>query len=76
MQNILQAGYYDTPGKVVRDLMTPDPEIATPGDSIFDLAQRLVDGPFRRFPVVENNRVVGMISRCDVMCALGQYHRK
>jgi CBS domain-containing protein len=38
--------------------------------SIVDLAQHFVDTGFRRFPVVDGNRLVGQISRRDVLRAL------
>ncbi len=54
MRIILQAVYYHTPSQIVSDLMTPNPESVSPDDSIFDLARRLVEGPYRRFPLAEN----------------------
>ena len=38
--------------------------------SIIDLAEVFIDSRFRRFPVMENNRLVGQISRRDVLRAL------
>jgi CBS domain-containing protein len=40
--------------------------------SIVDLAQRFLDSRFRRFPVTDKNRLVGQISRRDVLRALEQ----
>jgi CBS domain-containing protein len=40
--------------------------------SIIDLAQRFLDTSFRRFPVVKDQRLVGQISRRDVLRALSQ----
>jgi len=74
MRVALQAGYYDTPGDLVKDVMTADPKVVGPGESIFDLARRFIEGKYRRFPVVEDNRLIGMISRRDVMRALGQFY--
>lgn len=67
----VQAEYYGTPGGLVRDYMTPDPESVRPDDNIFDLARRFTEGKYRRYPVVEEGQVVGLISRRDVMRALG-----
>jgi len=38
--------------------------------NIVDLAQLFVNSRFRRFPVVSDNRLVGQISRRDVLRAL------
>ena len=37
--------------------------------SIVDLAQVFIDKKYRRFPVTDNNRLVGQISRRDVLRA-------
>ena len=70
----VQAGYYDTPAGLVRDYMTPDPQWVGPDDNIFELAKRFIGGKYRRYPVVEDGRVVGLISRRDVMRALGAFY--
>jgi len=38
--------------------------------SIVDLAQAFIDNRYRRFPVTDKNRLVGQISRRDVLRAL------
>jgi predicted transcriptional regulator len=38
--------------------------------SIVDLAQVFIDQHYRRFPVTDKNRLVGQISRRDVLRAL------
>ena len=38
--------------------------------SIIDLAQTFLDSKYRRFPVMRRNRLVGQISRRDVLRAL------
>lgn len=75
MRAVVQAGYYGTPGALVRDLMTPDPETVGPDDNIFDLARRFIDSKYRRYPVLDGDRLVGLISRRDVMRALGKLDR-
>jgi len=71
MRVLVQAEYFDMPGSLVQDVMTPDPEFVGPDDNIFQLARQFVEGKYRRYPVVEHGRVVGVISRRDVMRALG-----
>jgi len=70
----LQAEYYGMPGGLVRDVMTPDPESVSPDDNIFELANRLIQKKYRRYPVVEDGELVGLISRRDVMRAFGRLY--
>lgn len=70
----MQADYYGMPGGLVRDFMSPDPESVTPDENIFQMARRFIESKYRRYPVVENGEVVGLISRRDVMRALGQLY--
>ena len=66
----LNAGYYGDWGGPVSDFMTPDVETVDADMNIVDLAQKFIDRGFRRFPVLRNNRLVGQISRRDVLRAL------
>jgi CBS domain-containing protein len=70
MKVALQAGYHGHWGGPVSDFMTRDTQTVDAGMSIVDLAQHFVDTQFRRFPVVDGNRLVGQISRRDVLRAL------
>jgi len=66
----LNAGYYGDWGGPVADFMTPDVKTVDADMNIVDLAQKFIDCGFRRFPVLRNNRLVGQISRRDVLRAL------
>lgn len=55
---------------LVSDFMSPNVETVDIEDSILDVAQRFTEKRFRRYPVMEDNRVVGVISRIDVLRAL------
>jgi len=68
----LNAGYYGDWGGPVAEYMTPDVETVDADMNIIDLAQKFLNSGFRRFPVLRNNRLVGQISRRDVLRALGQ----
>lgn len=74
MRVAVEAEYYAMPGGLVKDVMSADPEFVSPDDSIFQLARRFIDQKYRRYPVVENDRVIGLISRRDVMRALGRFY--
>ncbi len=68
----LNAGYYGDSGGPVSEYMTPDVETIDSEMSIVDLAQKFLSCGYRRFPVLRNNRLVGQISRRDVLRALGE----
>ena len=71
MRVALHAGYHGEYGGPVSDYMTTDVRTVNAEMSIVDLAQLFVDTSYRRFPVTDQNRLVGQISRRDVLRALG-----
>lgn len=70
MKMALSAGYHDDPGGLVKDFMSTKVATIDADTSILQLAQMFVDSPYRRYPVLQNNRLVGQISRRDVLRAL------
>ena len=74
MKVALQVDYHGIPGGLVRDYMSPEPQTVQPEQSILTVADLFINGRFRRYPVVDEGRLVGLISRRDVMRALGQHH--
>ena len=73
MKVALHAGYHDVPYGLVRDYMTPNPESVTPEQSVLSLAEKFIHGRFRRYPVVDKGRLVGIISRRDILRALSKH---
>lgn len=55
---------------LVSEFMSPDVSTVDIEDSILDVAQRFTEKRFRRYPVMEDNRIVGVVSRADVIRAL------
>lgn len=70
MKVALDAGYYGDAGGPVSDFMTPNVESVDADMSIVDLAEKFINTRYRRFPVMTENRLVGQISRRDVLRAL------
>lgn len=70
MKVALHSNYHDVPYGLVSDYMTPDPEFVTPEQSVLTIAEKFVRGRYRRYPVLDNGRLVGIISRRDVLCAI------
>lgn len=66
----LTAGYHGEMGGRVSEFMTGDTKTVEADMGLVDLAQLFLDSGFRRFPVVDGNRLVGQISRRDVLRAL------
>jgi CBS domain-containing protein len=52
---------------VVSDWMTRDPETMSPDDTTEHAAVLMIHGGFRHMPLVEDDRVVGMLSIRDLM---------
>jgi len=57
----------------VKDFMTSEVQTIPPDMDIYYAAGLFLNVPFRRFPVVENGRVVGAITRFDILRAV--HHR-
>jgi len=68
----LDAGYYGDSGGPVSEFMSTPVETVDAEMNIIDLAKKFQDTGFRRFPVLEGNRLIGQISRRDVLRALGE----
>lgn len=68
----LGAGYYGDAGGPVSEFMSSPVETVDAEMNIIDLAQKFQESGYRRFPVLEGNRLVGQISRRDVLRALGE----
>lgn len=70
MKVALDAGYHGNWGGPVSDFMSDGVKTVDAEMSIVDLAQVFVTSGFRRFPVMQDTRLVGQISRRDVLRAL------
>ncbi|HSN81886.1 MAG TPA: CBS domain-containing protein [Polyangiales bacterium] len=66
----LVAGYQGERGGRVAEYMTREVEAVHANDSLLDVAMRFVETKYRRFPVVEDNRLVGIVGRRDVLRAI------
>ncbi|MEM6480241.1 MAG: CBS domain-containing protein [Pseudomonadota bacterium] len=61
----------ETPGRTlpqhVEDVMTRKVEVCTPNESLVSVLRRMSAGKFRHMPVVEKERLVGLITIGDVV---------
>lgn len=69
----LHASYHRDWSGSVESYMTVAPETLEPHLDIVTAAEHFVAGRFRRYPVVEEGRLVGQISRADVLRALSDH---
>ncbi len=67
---VFNATYHKEWGGRVSDYMSRDVKTIDAESDIVEVAQIFLKGPYRRFPVVSDNRLVGQISRHDVLKAL------
>jgi CBS domain-containing protein len=66
------ANYEGVSPGLVRDYMSPSVVSVTPDTSLLEVASRFVDAPFKRFAVVVDGKLVGQISRSDVLRAIDE----
>lgn len=71
MRVVLNAGYYADYGGKVADYMTTEVTSIGPDESVVEVAKRFLDNRYHRYPVLDNGRLVGQISRRDLLRALG-----
>lgn len=71
---VYKAAYHQDLGGKVAQYMSREVEHVDADTSIVDAAQLFLHSNFRRFPVLRDGRLVGQISRHDVMHALDQIY--
>ncbi len=64
------ASYHQDLGGRVSEFMSADVQTVDAGTSIIDMAERFIGGSYRRFPVIRNGRLAGLISRHDILKAI------
>jgi CBS domain-containing protein len=57
----------DLPRGSVASIMTQNPETISPDMDVYFAAGLFLTRPFRRFPVVEDGKLVGAITRFDIL---------
>ena len=59
----------------VEDFMTRDVVAFTTSDSVVDVCECLIQNSFRRVPIVEEGRLVGIVSRSDLIKCILEIRR-
>lgn len=73
MQVVVQDSYYDENSGVVGDFMKTAIETVDANEDIYSLAERFMREGRRRYPVLKDGRLVGQISRRDVLRAFEDF---
>jgi CBS domain-containing protein len=62
----------DASDRTVGDVMTEDPVTVEPETGILEAIQRMDEASVRRLPVVEDDRIAGIVTLDDVLVALAE----
>ena len=68
--------YVHTSGRKVAEIMTPDPPTIGEDDSLEDVVEVMERRHIKRLPVIRNGRMVGIVSRANLMHALASLSRE
>lgn len=74
ISEMLNNSYFYSEGKTVSDVMHSDVLSVTPNSSIVELAEQMGNNKPRNYPVVEDNKLIGQISRHHILKALVDIH--
>ena len=71
IKQVSESRYYNMPSKKdsVEDHMVKDVETIDGNMNIFDAANKFLQAKRRRFPILENGKLVGQISQKDILIA-------
>jgi CBS domain-containing protein len=70
MRIALHAGYHSEAAGTVAEYMHKDVKTVDAEQNIVDVAMMFIEDDYRRYPVMKDGRLVGQISRRDVLKAL------
>lgn len=74
MKIVYDTAYHQDWGGKVAQYMSHDVEHVDAGSSILEVAEKFLSSKFRRFPVLRDGRLVGQISRCDILRAIDEVY--
>jgi len=73
IRKLISASYFCDSNVTVEEVMTKQPLSIPPEMGLVDLAQKFVSERPKVYPVIEDDEVVAVVSRSDVMAALAQH---
>jgi len=72
-EDVCDREYVTLPGRKVADIMTREVLLAEPETSVSDIAALMVRHRIKRVPIVQHGKIVGMVSRQDIVQALAEF---
>jgi len=66
----------DLPGGPVRTFMTKDVVSVTPETGLGEVIELFMTHPYKKLPVVNHGKLVGVVRRRDVLVVLQEFHQK
>lgn len=70
IRQLLNDAFYYDESAAIGSIMRTDLKSVTPDTSILTIAEAMSNGPPKNYPVVDNGKLVGLISRAHVLRAL------
>ncbi len=73
IHKLLHDSYHCDTTAMAEDVMNKSPETVRPGDTIYDVAAQMDKLNRKAYPVVEDEQLVGLLTRTAVLRALNDY---
>ena len=70
MKTLFESSYYNNLGGFVKEYMSTDLKTINIHDTLSNVADEFIKSRLRRFPVMEGDKLVGQISRRDILRAI------
>ena len=76
MRTLFESSYYNNLGGLVEEYMSKNITTVNIHDTLSDVVDKFMSSRFRRFPVIEGEKLAGQISRRDVLRAIVQLSKE
>tara|TARA_Y100001970_G_scaffold282356_1_gene395028 strand:+ start:458 stop:871 length:414 start_codon:yes stop_codon:yes gene_type:complete len=76
MRTLIEASYYNNLGGHVKEYMSTKIITIDINETLSNVADRFMKSRFRRFPITKGRKLVGQISRRDVLRAINQLSKE
>ena len=76
MRTLFESSYYNNLGGLVKEYMSKKITKVNIHSTLSDVVDKFMKSRFRRFPVVEGEKLVGQISRRDILRAIVQLSKE
>jgi|TARA_B100000809_G_scaffold202652_1_gene203484 CBS domain-containing protein len=76
MKTLFESSYYNNLGGYVKEYMSTEITSIDIHESLSNVAEKFMESRFRRFPVIEGDKLVGQISRRDILRAMDQLSKE